>query len=170
MSQIENASTQAPQPLRENKLQKAWRILSPFPGGKWLVSKAIGRMAPYTGSIGAQIVELKQGYCRVEMRDRKKVRNHLQSIHAIALLNLAEVTSGVAMMYSIPPDARGILSGFSIDYIKKGRGTLVAECSCDPPSTNERMEYLVDATIRDQAGDIVATAQAKWLIGPRKNV
>lgn len=162
------SSAQRSETSGENLIQRAWRLLSPWPGGKYLFSKFVGRAAPYTGTIGAQIVELRHGYARVEMKDRKRVRNHLHSIHAIALLNLAEVASGVAMMYSLPPQARGILTGFNIEYLKKARGTLTAECECNPPETTERKEYWVEAVIKDQAGDVVARAQAKWLIGPPK--
>lgn len=155
-------------PKDENSLQKAWRILHNKPMGKTLFSIALGRIAPYTGSIGARITELRKGYCKVILRDRKKVRNHLNSIHAMALVNLAEVSTGVAMMYSLPPSARGILTGFEIEYVKKSRGTITAECHCAPPATTERKEYLVETTLRDQNGDTVATATAKWLIGPKK--
>ncbi len=152
----------------ENALQRAWRLLSPWPGGKFLFSKLIGWLAPYTGTVKAQVVELRKGYCKVQMRDRRSVRNHLHSIHAIALLNLAEIASGVGMIYSMPPGARGILAGFSIEYLKKGRGLLTAESECAPPLTNERQEFLVKATIKNEAGEIVAVAQAKWLVGPEK--
>ena len=82
-------------------------------------------------------------------------------------MNLAEVASGVAMMYGIPADARGILSKLSIEYKKKARGTLIAECSPEIPATSERTEYALTVDIKDEAGDVVATAIATWLIGPR---
>ncbi|MBJ95927.1 MAG: DUF4442 domain-containing protein [Rickettsiales bacterium] len=136
--------------------------------GKWLFSQGVGRMAPYTGTIGALVDELRPGYARVLLKDRKKVRNHLHSVHAIALMNLGEVATGLALMSAMPDDARGILAGLSMDYHKKARGWLTAECSCEVPETSERREYEIRGEITDSAGDLVATATARWLIGPRQ--
>ena len=156
----------SPQSIGE-RVRAQWDRLSQMPGGKQLFSFAMGRMAPYTGTIGARVEDLRPGYARVTLRDRKKVRNHLRSVHAIALLNLGEVTTGLAMLAGLPADARGILTGLSMDYHKKARGLLTAECTCDVPSTSVRTEYIAVAELRDQSGDVVATARAKWLIGPR---
>ncbi len=147
-------------------LRVAWKQLRHLPGGKMLFSKMVGRMAPYTGTIGAQVLELREGYSRIEMADRPGIRNHLDSTHAVALVNLAEVTTGLAMMYSIPLDARGILSGLSIEYLKKGRGLLTGICHCPVPPTNQRREYDVVGEIYNEGGELVARATARWLIGP----
>lgn len=149
-------------------MRLTWDVLTKVPGGNRVFSKLLGRMAPYTGTIDPVVVDLRPGFARVQMRDRRAVRNHLDSIHAIALMNLAEVSSGVAMMASIPDDARGILTGLSIRYGKKARGLLTAECTCEPPATSERREVTIEAVIRDESGAEVARAQASWLIGPKK--
>ena len=149
-------------------MRRIWGVLSKLPGGTLAFSRILGRMAPYTGTIAPHVVEIRHGYARVQMQDRRAVRNHLDSVHAIALMNLAEVSSGVAMMASIPDDARGILTGLSIAYLKKARGLLTAECTCEPPASSERREITIEAIIRDEAGDEVARAQARWLIGPRQ--
>ena len=96
------------------------------------------------------------------------MRNHLRSVHAIALMNLAEVTSGLALTYALPADARAILTGLSIDFLKKARGTLTAEAALEPPQTSERQEYEFESRIRDEVGDVVAIARARWLVGPRE--
>lgn len=154
--------------LAPNKIASLWDRLSGRPGGRWLFSRLVGRMAPYTGTIRPHVLELGPGRSVVEMRDRRSIRNHLDSVHAIALMNLAEVSSGLSLMYALPSDARSILTGLSIEYLKKARGTLTAECDFDPPATTERSEHEFESVIRDSSGEVVARARARWLIGPRE--
>jgi acyl-coenzyme A thioesterase PaaI-like protein len=141
-----------------------WKRLSRVPFGKTLFSILIGRMAPYTGTMGARVEDLGPGYSRWSLRDRRKVRNHLRSVHAVALVNLAEVTSGTAMLTALPPGTRGIVTGLSISYLKKARGTLIAECRCSVPAINGETRYDVQADVRDASGDVVAKATVNWLL------
>lgn len=69
-------------------LKKAWSVLSPLPFGKTIFSVAIGVFVPYTGTIRPRVEELRPGYARVAIKDKRIVRNHLKSVHAIALMNL----------------------------------------------------------------------------------
>lgn len=149
-------------------IRSAWSRLSPLPGGKRLFSKMVGTLAPYTGTIDPHVVELRAGHCVVELEDRRRVRNHLRSVHAIALMNLAEVATGLALSAGMPDDARGILKGLSIEYLKKARGRLTASCDCEPPISSEKREYEIVGLIRDRDGDVVARATANWLVGPRR--
>ncbi len=152
----------------KNIIRTQWDSLSRVPGGKILFSRLVGMAAAYTGTIGARVEELREGYARVVMADRAAVRNHLKSVHAVALVNLAELTGNVALAYSLPDDARFIVAGLSIEYVKKARGPITAVSDCPVPKTSERLEYAVPVTMRDQAGDVVAKATLRSLVGPKK--
>lgn len=151
-----------------NPVRSLWDLLKRAPGGRRLFSTLLGQAAPYTGSIGARIEELGAGFARVTLRDRRRVRNHLGCIHAVALVNLAEVTGNAAMAYSLPDDARFIVAGLSIEYVKKARGRITGECRCPVPSSNAEQTYDVPVMLRDARGEVVATATLKTLVGPKK--
>lgn len=148
------------------RLANAWNRLSPWPGGRWLFSRLIGRMVPYSGSISATVLELRPGFARIRLRDHRAVRNHLDSIHAVALLNLAELTSGLAMLVGAPRGIRSIVTGISMEYTKKARGRLTCESRADFPAIDSAMEHVVHATIRDEEGDEVARASVRWRLSP----
>ncbi|MBX7150468.1 DUF4442 domain-containing protein [bacterium] len=155
-------------PSTTNSLVKQWQFVNRLPLGKHIFSRMIGLYIPYTGSISAKVIELKPGYARVQLRDRRKVRNHLNSIHAIALANLAEFTGNLAVVAGMPRDARFIVKNFSIEYLKKARGTLIGECSSAVIESNAKQDIEVKVAIKNKDGEIVAAAVMQTLIGPKK--
>lgn len=151
------------------RLRAAWRRLAPLPGGRWLFSRLLGFVVPYTGSIGATVESFDPGHVTMSLRDRRAVRQHLGSVHAIALANLAEATSGLAMLTAAGPEVRGIVTRFAIDYRKKARGRLLAESRATPPNpVTAPIDADVTATIVDAAGDVVAVATVTWRLAPRQ--
>ncbi|AUX24354.1 hypothetical protein SOCEGT47_048910 [Sorangium cellulosum] len=153
---------------RRNTLRDLWDRLHRLPGGKRLFSRLIGAMAPYTDTIRADVELLERGRAEVSMRDRPRLRNHLRSVHAVALVNLAELTGNTALSYALPDDARFIVAGLSIEYLKKARGAIRAVCECPVPESSERREYQIPVSLRDAAGVEVARATLRSLVGPKK--
>ena len=143
-----------------------WRRLSPLPFGRELFMLAFGAMVPYSGALGARVLSREPGHVVAQLRDRHALRNHLDSVHAIALANLGEMASGLAMNTALLPGIRGIVTGLSIEYAKKARGVLTAESRVTVPAVTEDVEVDVLAGIRDAAGDVVATVTVRWRLGP----
>lgn len=145
-----------------------WQRLRRMPGGKKVFSWLAGKLVPYSGSIGATVEELRPGFARLTLKDRRRVRNHLGSFHAIALANLGELTSGLAVMSGMPPGTRGILKGLEVSYEKKARGLLTCTSNSDIVSPNDNIEHRVEAEIRNRESDVVAVVKALWVLGPEK--
>jgi uncharacterized protein (TIGR00369 family) len=149
-----------------DRLRASWNRLSKLPGGKTLFSLLVGWMTPYSATIGARVAELEPGWCRVTLRDRRRVRNHLKSVHAMALANVAEMASGLAVLVGLPTGIQGIVTGFSISYHKKARGLLTAECRASGLNVTAEQEYEAAVSITDREGDVVARATARWRLRP----
>jgi uncharacterized protein (TIGR00369 family) len=154
--------------LERNAIREAWDRLHRVPGGRRLLSRLIGLAAPYSGTIGASVEEVRRGHARVAMADRRAVRQHLGSVHAVALCNLAELCGNLAVAYSLPDGMRFIVSGMSIDYLKKARGTITATSDVEVPTRIERRQLEVPVVLRDPGGEEVARATLRTLVGPSK--
>ncbi len=154
------------QSKNENSLVKWWKKLQVIPAGDRLFSFFLGRYAPYSGSISARVEALSPGNARVSIRDRWKVRNHLKSIHAIALINLGEIATGLAVLSTIPDNMRGIVLGLEAEYLKKARGKLIANAQFQLPAViNENTPVRATAELTDHAGELVTRVHVSWLLG-----
>jgi acyl-coenzyme A thioesterase PaaI-like protein len=152
--------------MSPTKLLDLWRRLAPLPCGRWIFSKVFSFSVPYSGSVGPRIRVLEPGHAVVEIPDRRSNRNHLRSVHAIALMNLAEITSGLAMMAGLPPTVRGIVTTLSMTYHKKARGTIRAVAHVAVPNAGEPCDFDVTAECFDPDGTLVATGNVRWRLGP----
>lgn len=153
--------------MSENTLMRAWSAAEKIPGGKALFPQVLRFVVPYTASIHPRIVELRPGFAKVEMRDRKALRNHLSCLHAAALFNLAEFTGNLAPMAGLSPKLQFIPVELTIQYFKKARGTITATCEAGIPETSERIEHMTQVHLHDEAGTEVARADVKLLVGPK---
>lgn len=146
-----------------DRLEHLWRRLAPLPGGRWLFARIFGWAVPYSNTIGAEIGHLEPGLCRTTLPDRRRIRNHLSSVHAVALVNLGEMTSGLAMTLALPSDVRGIVTEIAATYSKKGRGTLTAEARVTVPAVGVTpVETPVETLIRDGDGATVCRVRTVW--------
>ncbi len=139
-----------------------------MPGGRWLFGLAVNWMIPYTGSVSPRVEVLEPGYARISIRQRRRLQQHLGSIHAIALANVAEFASGAAMSTALPVGYRGIVTKMQIEYFKKARGVVTAEARTMLPDLSVEGDHDFVAEVRDEANVVVAKATVTWRLGPSK--
>ena len=148
---------------------KIWDTMSSKSGGKWAFSKAICLKAPYFSSISPKFHELKPNYCKISMAKTRSVLNHLNTVHAIAMCNMAELAGGTMTEVTVPATHRWIPNGMSVKYLKKATTDLVAvatpkgELDLSQPS-----EYLVDVAVSNTNQEIVFTACISMWVSPKK--
>lgn len=149
------------------QLLAAWRTCERLPLGRTLFRLLIARMVPYSASTAPRVESLEPGHARVSMPDRRGNRNHLGSVHAVALANLGEFTSGVAMIAALPPTLRSIVTRIEVDFVKKARGRITAEARVTVPRVTGPTDHVVTAVLTDPGGDEVARIHVHWRLDVR---
>jgi len=146
----------------------AWSKVSNLPGGKWIFSKLVSFKAPYFTSIGAQFVELREGYCEISLRKRRKVLNHIGTVHAIAMCNMAELAGGTMTDATIPATHRWIPKGMTVEYLAKAQTNLTAIAELQQlPDLSEPTELPVTVSVVDANQKPVLRARITMWITPK---
>jgi len=151
-------------------LLSMYRKITRWPAGHWLFSRAVCLKAPYFGTIAPRIVSLEPNRCEVRIRDRRRVHNHIGTVHAIALCNLAELAAGVMTDATLPPSMRWIPKGMTVEYLKKANGTMHGVATPDVPVVESASGYELPVTVivKNDAGEAVFRASIEMWVSPRK--
>lgn len=145
-----------------------WKRVSPKPFGKRIFSRMLCAKAPYFGSIKPLFVDLQPGRCEVAIRKRRAVLNHIGTVHAIAMCNMAELAAGTMTDATVPPSHRWIPKGMTVEYLSKATTDLraVATPAGEMPLV-EAGDYPVDVVVTDTAGTHVFRARISMWISPK---
>ncbi len=148
-----------------------YRRITRWPAGHWIFSRLVCLKAPYFATIAPRFVALQPGRCEVRIRDRRRVHNHLGTVHAIALCNLAELAAGVMTDATIPADMRWIPKGMAVEYLRKAVGTMHGVATPEPaaPVSGDGHEWPVKVEVVDDAGEAVFRARVLMWVSPRKH-
>lgn len=145
-----------------------WNRLESKPLGKWLFSRLICWKAPYFATISPRFEELGPGRARVSMKKRRAVTNHIGTVHAIAMCNLAELAAGTMTEVSIPPTMRWLPKGMTVEYVKKAQGDIEATATVGTIAEGPGRDVPVAVEMKDAAGEIVCRATITMWVAPRK--
>jgi acyl-coenzyme A thioesterase PaaI-like protein len=161
-----------PQP---NQLSRVVARLSSLP--PWLrrfaVTRAFTLQVKFAGTGAVQILELEEGRAVLQMRNVRKVQNHIGTIHATAMALLGESATGVALGMTLPDDKVPLLKSLHVDYVRRAQGTLRAEATL-PPEMRARVlaedkgDFAVPVKVTDESGEEPIKCQFVWAWVPKK--
>jgi acyl-coenzyme A thioesterase PaaI-like protein len=147
---------------------RAWQKHSASRLGRWLFARMVCRRAPYFATIRPHFVELRTGLCKVAMSRRRRVENHLGSIHALALGNLCELAAGMVTEVTTPPGTRWIPRGMTIEYLRKAESEVCATARLDKSDWSAAGNVAVPVSVADKNGNEVVRAVITLHIAPGK--
>lgn len=151
-----------------NRVLKLWKKYGESSFGRWLFSFMVCRQAPYFATIKPRFEVLEVGRAEVTMKNRRAVHNHIATVHAIAMCNLAELAAGTLTEVSIPASMRWLPKGMTVRYVRKAETDLRAIATLPAIEEGVAADVPAQVEIRDTAGHVVCEATITMYVSPRK--
>jgi acyl-coenzyme A thioesterase PaaI-like protein len=114
------------------RLLPLYRQVTRLPQGDRLFSRLFTLKAPYFATVRPLFVELRPNYAALTIRKRRRVHNHLKTVHVIAICNGLEAAMGALAEASIPRDKRWIPKGMEVAYTAKATSDIACIAETDP--------------------------------------
>jgi acyl-coenzyme A thioesterase PaaI-like protein len=147
---------------------RIWQKWSGSGFGRWLFARTVARRAPYFGTIRPRFLELRPALCKVSMPKKKRVLNHIGTVHALAMGNLCELAAGMVTEVSVPPTLRWIPRGMTIEYLRKAETAVTATARLDKSEWADTQNVGVPVSVVDANGTEVVRAVISMYVSVRK--
>ena len=156
-----------PSPLElYEKLKDRWY-------GKKMYSCILGIYSPYTMTINPVVECYTCNHCKVSIDEAWGIKNPFNSVHAMALGNLGEFTSGLLMieylnnLSKIKKEAhfKGSIIKIEMEYYKKASGKLSAVCNLENRCKNNIYTDIINTFCTDiinTSGETVCKVTSYW--------
>lgn len=148
---------------RTNKTLALYQKLQRYPFGNKIFALLITRMAPYFATISPKVLHLEPNQCTCLIKKTRKVCNHINTVHVIAICNGLEMAMGVMAEASIPANLRWIPKGMTVDYTAKAGSDIRCVASVNPHDWQPG-DMLVNITAYDTNNIVVVKGSIKlWI-------
>jgi acyl-coenzyme A thioesterase PaaI-like protein len=128
---------------------------------------------PFVGTARLQIEELSERRVVTRLRNRRRVRNHIGTLHAAAVTLAAETASGFAVGMNLPDDKLPLMKTLQVDFVKRNHGGIRMTASLTDEQKRQmreqakgEMEVAVEAL--DDAGEATVQCRMVWAWVPRR--
>jgi uncharacterized protein (TIGR00369 family) len=145
----------------------------PRPIRTFALSKTMGRVIKYAGTSGLRYEKLTPTECIIVIPNRKKVRNHIGSVHAAAMGLLAETATGFMTGLTVPDNRIIVIKSMKLEYLKQASGDMKAIATFTDEQVefiknNEKGDINVPVVITDGKGIETVKATMIWAWAPKR--
>lgn len=137
-------------------------------------------ISPFNSHLGAKMTEWSDNSCKIHVKRRRKVRNHVATIHAGALFTLGETCAGLIVIRNFPFGGfRPLMSEVHATYAKQARDDVIGEAHIPPEkiaamhadlARGEIPKIDVVTDIYDKDRLLIASVTTVWQLKPWKLV
>ena len=113
-------------------LLSLYRQVTRLPQGDRLFSRLFTLKAPYFATVRPQFTALRPNYAELTIRKRRRVHNHIKTVHVIAICNGLEAAMGALAEATVPRDRRWIPKGMEVSYTAKAVSDITCIAETDP--------------------------------------
>ena len=146
-----------------------WKKTSALPLGNRIFSIAFSQKAPYFASIRPRFTVIEPNHVELLIPKRRRVHNHLKTVHAIALCNGLEAAMGALAEVTIPADKRWIPKGMEVSYTAKATGDVTCVAETDPEQwTGDEPDLPVRVRGELADGTVVIEGVIRLWVTPRR--
>ncbi len=137
--------------------------------GERLFSFAFAQAAPYFWSIRPRFTVIEPDHAELVIPNRRRVHNHIGTVHAIALCNGLEAAMGALAEATIPGDRRWIPQGMKVSYTAKATTDITCIAETDPEQWTGD-DPVVPVRVRgvDTAGTVVIEGTIRLWVTPKR--
>lgn len=151
----------------KNNVLKLWENISKLPYGTKIFSKLVQYKAPYFKTMNVDIEELRPQYVRLRLKKRALVKNHIGTVHVIAICNLLEMAMGIAAEVSVPSTLRWIPKGMDVNYISKGDTDIIGVAEIEKEAWKPG-DLNIKVTAMNTSGVVVVEGVIKLWVSKKK--
>jgi uncharacterized protein (TIGR00369 family) len=156
---VENRINQLVQRVGALPVPRAWQ--------RRLVTLGVGLTVPYLATSAVVFEHVSDASVTLSLQNRRRVQNHMKTVHASAMFLLAEAATGTVLNANLPEGTRFSTTHIEVDYLRRAEGDLTATATLSDDQralirATPKGRLSVPVQVLDASGNEPATFVIEW--------
>lgn len=161
--------------MRKNALREFALKANSYPASvsRWLMTMMFRHTVKLAGTAKLDILGSDLKSVTFKVKNRRKVQNHIGSVHAAAMALLAESATGFIVGVNLPGDKLPLIKSMNLKYVKRAQGDMQATAMLTDEQiaymqSEDKGEMVVAVEVTDENGIEPVICEMCWAWIPHK--